>query len=158
MELTGRDVAMLPARVSVGATLLQHGIPKVRAGSNEQAGAFFEQLGLRPGRRWAWLAGAAEIAAGVSLVLGIATRLGALAVLGTQAVAVSRVHWPKGFDNMKGGWEFNALIIATALGLLLGGPGTLSVHEALERRVRGGGRWLLQPRRRAGLRLTKLLR
>jgi putative oxidoreductase len=138
--------------------MLKHGLPKVRGEGNAQAGAFFEQVGLKPGPRWARLAGAAELAAGVSLLLGIGTRLGALAVLGTQGVAVSKVHWSKGFDNMAGGWEFNALIMATALGVLLAGPGTFSLHEVLERRLQGGARWLLQPRRRAGVTFTKLLK
>ena len=158
MEMTWEDLGLVPARMSLAATLLKHGLPKIRTEGNAQAGAFFEQLGLRPGARWAWLAGAAEVAAGVSLALGIGTRLGALAVLGTQAVAVSKVHWAKGFDNLAGGWEFNALIMATALGVLLAGPGTISVHEALEHRVEGGARWLFQPRRRAALTFTKLLK
>lgn len=158
MEMTLQDFGLVPARMSLAATMIKHGLPKVRAEGNAQAGAFFEQLGLKPGTRWAWLAGAAEVAAGVSLALGIATRLGALAVLGTQAVAVSKVHWSKGFDNMAGGWEFNALIMATALGVLLAGPGQISLHEALEHRVQGGARWLFQPRRRAGLTFTKLLK
>lgn len=158
MEMTAKDLGLLPARLSLGATMLKHGLPKVRAEGNAQAGAFFEQLGLVPGRRWAWLAGAAEVAAGVSLVLGIGTRLGALAILGTQAVAVAKVHWPKGFDSTAGGWEFNALIMATALGVLLAGPGTVSVHEVVERRLQGGARWLFQPRRRAGASFAKLLK
>lgn len=158
MEMTAKDLGLVPARMSLAATMLKHGLPKVRGESNAQAGAFLEQLGFRPGRRWAWLVGAAEIAAGASLALGIATRLGALAVLGTQAVAVAKVHAPKGFDNMAGGWEFNALIMATALGVLLSGPGTVSVHEALERRLQGGARWLFRPRRAAGVGLVKLLK
>lgn len=158
MELTAKDLGLVPARLSLGATMLKHGLPKVRGEGNAQAGAFLEQLGFKPGPRWAWLAGAAELAAGASLILGIGTRLGALAVIGTQAVAISKVHWSKGFDNMAGGWEFNALIIATALGVLLAGPGTVSIHEVLEDRVRGGARWLFQPRRRTGVTLTKLLK
>ncbi len=158
MEMTAKDLGLVPARISLGATMLQHGLPKVRAEGNAQAGAFLEQLGFKPGSRWAWLAGAAEIAAGVSLILGIGTRLGALAVIGTQAVAVAKVHAPKGFDNMAGGWEFNALIMATALGVLLAGPGTLSLHEVIERRLQGGARWLLEPRRRTGVSVAKLLK
>lgn len=158
MEMTVKDLALVPARMSVGATMLKHGLPKVSAAGNAQAGAFFEQLGLRPGARWAWLAGAAEVFAGATLVLGIGTRLGALAVLGTQAVAVAKVHAAKGFDNTAGGWEFNALIMATALGVLLAGPGTVSLHEVIERRLQGGVRWLLEPRRRSGVRVLKLLK
>jgi putative oxidoreductase len=158
MEMTAKDLGLLPARMSLGATMLKHGWPKVQAEGNAQAGAFFEQLGLKPGPRWARLAGAAEVAAGLSLLLGIGTRLGALAVLGTQAVAVAKVHASKGFDNMAGGWEFNALIMATALGVLLAGPGPVSFHEVIERRLQGGPRWLFEPRRRTGVTVAKLLK
>ncbi len=158
MEMTAKDVGLVPARLSLGATMLKHGLAKVRPEGNAQSAPFFESLGFKPGGRWAWMAGAAEVLAGASLLLGIGTRIGALAVLGTQAVAVAKVHGPKGFDNMAGGWEFNALLMATALGVLIAGPGTISAHELLERRLRGHGRWLLQPRRAAGVGLTKLLR
>ncbi len=158
MEMTAKDVGLVPARMSLAATMLRHGLAKVRPEGNAQSAPFFEQLGFRPGARWAWLTGAAELLAGATLVLGIGTRIGALAVIGTQAVAVAKVHAPKGFDNMAGGWEFNALIMATALGVLLGGPGTISLHELLERRLQGGGRWLLRPRRAAGVGITKLLK
>lgn len=158
MEMTAKDLGLLPARLSLGATMLNHGIPKLRTESRAQATPFFESLGFKPGGTWLALTGAAEVFAGASLILGIGTRLGALAVLATQAVAVAKVHAPKGFDNMAGGWEFNALVMATALGVLLAGPGTISVHELLERRIQGGARWLLEPRRRTGVGIAKLLK
>lgn len=157
MEMTAKDVGLIPARMSLAATMLNHGLAKVRPEGSARSAPFFEQLGFRPGARWARLTGAAEVLAGATLLLGIGTRIGALAVLGTQAVAVAKVHAPKGFDNMAGGWEFNALIMATALGVLLAGPGTVSLHEVLERRLRGRGWWSFQPRRAVGVGLTKLL-
>ena len=158
MEMTAKDLGLIPARLSLAATMLNHGLAKVRPEGSAASAPFFEQLGFRPGARWAFLAGAAELLAGATLALGIATRIGALAVLGTQAVAVAKVHGPKGFDNMGGGWEFNALIMATALGVLVAGPGTVSLHEVLERRLQGRGRWLFQPRRAAAVGVTKLLK
>lgn len=158
MEMTAKDLGLLPARMSLGATMLKHGMPKLRSETRAQSVPFFEQLGFKPGATWVALTGAAEVFAGASLLLGVGTRLAAVAVLATQAVAVAKVHAPKGFDNMAGGWEFNALIMATALGVLLAGPGTLSVHELVERRLQGGARWLLEPRRRTGVRVAKLLK
>jgi putative oxidoreductase len=148
----------VPVRMSLGATMLYHGAAKLRGDGAAQAAGFFEQLGFRPGRRWAAAAGVAEVFAGATTMLGVATRLGALAVIATQAVAIAKVHRTKGFDNMAGGWEFNALLIAAALGLLAAGPGAASVHEAVERRLEGGARWLFQPRRRTGVRIAKLLK
>jgi putative oxidoreductase len=147
-----RDLGLLPARLSLAATMLHHGAAKLGAAGREQTGQFFEQLGFKPGPRWAALVGAAEFFAGMSLALGVATRLGALAVLATQATAVAKVHAPKGFDNMRGGFEFNALIMATALGVLLAGPGEVSVHGLVERRLRGGAGHLLPAWRRLALR------
>jgi putative oxidoreductase len=158
MGMAAKDLGLLPVRMSLGATMLYHGAAKLRGEGAAQAGAFFEQLGLRPGRTWAQLAGLAELFAGATALLGIGTRLGALAVIATQATAIAKVHAGKGFDNTAGGWEFNALLIAAACGLLVAGPGDASVHEAVERRLEGGVRWLLQPRRRTGVRLAKLLK
>jgi putative oxidoreductase len=158
IEMGAKDVGLLPVRLSLGASMLYHGAAKLRSEGARETAAFFEQLGIRPGRTWAGLAGIAEVAAGATTILGLATRVGALAVLATQAVAVLKVHRGKGFDVGKGGWEFNALLMAAALGLLLSGPGTASVHEVAERRLEGGLRSLLAPRRRARVRWAKLLK
>jgi putative oxidoreductase len=156
--VTLKDVGLLPVRMSLGATMLYHGAAKLRSESAAGAAGFFEQLGLRPAHTWVRLAGIAEVAGGASAILGLGTRLFSLAVIATQAVAIAKVHASKGFDNTAGGYEFNLLLIAAAIGLLVSGPGNASVHEVVERRIAGGARWLFQPRRRAGVRLAKLLK
>ncbi|MFP2960674.1 DoxX family protein [Myxococcus sp. 1LA] len=145
-----KAAALLPPRLSLGSTMVVHGIAKLRPEGTEQHAGFFEQLGLKPGKRWVIATGVAELLAGVSSILGIATRPAALAVLVTQAVAVAKVHGSKGFDNTKGGFEFNLALGAIALGLLLRGPGPISVHSAIERRVKRKElrRFRLLPRQR----------
>jgi putative oxidoreductase len=168
--MTARDLGLVPARMSLAATMLKHGLPKLQGEGRAQTAGFMEQIGFKPGARWATLVGVAEVFAGASVGLGVATRLGALAVLVTQGVAIAKVHAPKGFDNMAGGWEFNALLVATALGVLLAGPGEVSVHGLLrrgvdgrERRLERGARWLaagsrwLAPRRGVAAGITRLL-
>jgi putative oxidoreductase len=156
--LTAKDVGLVPIRMSLGATMLYHGAAKLRGDGAAQTAGYFEQLGFRPGRTWAQLTGLAEVVAGATAILGLGTRLGALAVIATQSMAIAKVHAAKGFDNTAGGYEFNVLLIAAAVGLLVAGPGGASVHELVERRLQGGFRWLLEPRRRTGVRLTKLLK
>jgi putative oxidoreductase len=158
MEMTAKDLGLVPLRLSLGATMLYHGTGKLRGDGAEQAAGYFEQLGFKPGRTWSQLTALAEVLGGATAILGFGTRIGALAVIVTQAVAIAKVHSKKGFDTTAGGYEFNMLLIAAALGLLLAGPGRASVHEVVERRLQGGFRWLLEPRRRAGVRLTKLLK
>lgn len=131
-----KAAAPLPVRLSLGSTMVAHGMSKLRKDGLEQMTGFFEQLGFKPGKPWVVATGVTELLAGVSAILGIGTRLTALGVLVTQAVAITKVHAPKGFDNTKGGYEFNLALCAMALGLLLRGPGRVSVHSAVERRVK----------------------
>jgi putative oxidoreductase len=120
----------------------------------------FESMGFRPGTAWVKLTGLAEVLGGATSILGIGTRVGALAVLATQAVAVAKVHAPKGFSNMNGGFEFNLALMGMALALLTAGPGRMSAHELIERRLEHGWRpWAFAPRRQAGaLGFVKLLK
>ncbi len=157
--VSAKELSLVPARGALGATMLYHGASKLRGEGPKQSAPWFESLGFRPGERWAMLTGLAEVFGGATAILGIGTRIGALAVLATQGVAVWKVHAGKGFSNMQGGYEFNLLLMAAALGLFLAGPGTLSAHELVERRLEGPAGWLrrrTRPRRAA--RLARLLR
>jgi putative oxidoreductase len=158
MTMTAKELAFVPARASLGATMLYHGAQKLRRDGLQETAGMFEGLGIRPGRTWASLTGLAEVFAGASAILGLGTRLGALAVLVTQGVAIAKVHRGKGFSNSAGGWEFNAALMAVALALLVAGPGTYSAHEAVERRLDRGWRGRLFPRRRRAVTLAKLVK
>jgi putative oxidoreductase len=134
-RVTKKDAALVPVRGALGATMLYHRASKLRGEGPAQTGAMMEQLGFSPGHAWGKLAAAAEVLAGATSLLGIATRIGAAAVIATQAVAIAKVHGPKGFSNLGGGYEYNLALTAIALGLLVAGPGALSLHEVVERRV-----------------------
>ena len=149
----------LPLRATLGSTMLYHGISKLKPEGLEQTSRFFESLGLEPARPLALATAWTETLADVLSVLGIGTRVAALSILATQAVAIAKVHASKGFDNTKGGYEFNLALIGSALTLLLRGPGSVSVHSALESRVkrRELRRFKLLPRQRSRSRLLDLL-
>src|SRR5207253_10045420 len=76
---------------------------------------------------------------GFASLLGFLTRPAALAVLVTQLVAIAKVNGKKGFDITKGGFEYNLVLIAIAVGLLVSGPGGFSLHEVLEHLAEGRG-------------------
>jgi putative oxidoreductase len=154
-----RANAILPSRLSLGASMLYHGASKLLPERHEQAVGFFEQIGFRPGRPYVLAVGWTELVSGALCIVGIGTRVTSLAILATQAVAISRVHAPHGFDASRQGYEFNLSLMATALGLLLAGPGRFSLHSRLERRLKRRelwrGRWLA--RQRTGSRLLDAL-
>lgn len=155
-----KELALIPPRAALGASMVYHGVGKLRGGAPEHVGQFFESIGLRPGKSMALAAGIAEVFGGVGAILGLWTRPAALAVLVTQAVAVTKVHAKNGFDISKGGFEYNIALMCIAAALLIAGPGVFSAHEGLERLVEGRGpkRVLRRVRPSPLLRLIKLLK
>jgi putative oxidoreductase len=141
---TGFDAGMLLLRLVVGLTMAAHGAQKLFGsfGGPGLAGTahFLEQMGFRPGELHALLSGGAEFGGGLLLALGLLTPLGAAAVTGSMLAAIATVTWQNGFISAKGGYEYNLVLIASALAVAFAGPGRLSVDEALGWRL-SGWRW-----------------
>jgi putative oxidoreductase len=136
----------LVARMTIGLLFVGHGAQKLfgwfGGGGPEGTGQFFEQLGLRPGRRWALASGAAEAGGGLLFALGAATPLGAAAVSGSMITAIKTVHWEKGVWVSAGGYEYNLVLLVAVFGLTENGPGQWSIDGALGRSRWGTG-WAL---------------
>jgi putative oxidoreductase len=135
------------ARGTIGGLFVAHGAQKLFGWFGgygpEGTGQFFESLGLRPGKRNAIAAGAAETAGGAMLALGLLTPLAAAMVFGTMATAVRKVHGSRGVWATEGGWEYNAVMMAAVLAITDAGPGDLSVDAAAFGRERWGSGWAL---------------
>ncbi len=137
------DLGLVVLRLVVGLTLAAHGTQKLFGwfGGYGLAGTggFLEQLGFRPGKRAALMAGLAETAGGLLLAAGAATPLAATLIVGVMTVAIVTVHRPKGFFNHNGGYEYPTVLAVTALSVVLTGPGRLSVDAALGHEYAGIG-------------------
>ena len=72
-----------------------------------------------------------ELAAGFLFLLGLLTPLAGLLVLATMAVAIAKVHGPKGFFVQNGGYEYNLVLIIAALAVAAMGPGRFSLDYVL---------------------------
>src|SRR5438094_9400856 len=129
------DLGLLALRLTLGAVFLAHGAQKsVGAfGGPGFAGAtgFIGSIGFRPARLWTALAVGGELAAGLLFVLGLWTPLAGLLVLGTLAVAIAKVHGPKGFFNQNGGYGYQPVLIIPALVVVALGAGALSLDHLL---------------------------
>ena len=103
--LTPHGIALL--RISLGVMTLAHGLLKVFVFTIPGTVGYFESLGL-PGVL-AYAVIAAELAGGLALILGIQTRLVALALV-PVLVGATITHAGNGwlFSNPNGGWEFPA--------------------------------------------------
>ncbi len=128
------DLALFILRCGIGAVMLAHGINHIIGGGRIPGVAkWFASLGMRRPLLQAWLASLTEVAAGVSLVLGLLTPLGAAGVVGTMAVAWIINHRTNGFFIFRPGegWEYvmTLLLCGIALGTL--GAGDWSLDEAM---------------------------
>lgn len=87
---------------------------------------FFEQVGMRPGKRNAILAGAAETAGGAMLAAGVATPLAASALTATMATAIWKVHRPNGPWVGQNGYEYNLVLMAAVFAITADRKGALA--------------------------------
>jgi putative oxidoreductase len=138
----GMDIGLLLVRLVVGTTLAAHGAQKLFGWFGgpglSGAGAGFEALGFRPGRRHALTAGAVEIAGGLLLAIGLATPLAAAIVASVMIVAAVSAHLPRGFFAQDGGFEYNLVLGVAGLAPAFTGPGALSADAVLGWQVAGG--------------------
>lgn len=119
-------------RIALGAVLVSHGSQKLFGafgGGIEGTAQGMHQMGFRPGRRNAVLAGIGEAGSGAALALGLATPIAGAGAATTMGVA-SSVHTPNGFFNADGGFEFPAFLGFSAAMFALGGPGPVSLDHA----------------------------
>jgi putative oxidoreductase len=137
------DLGRTMLRAVVGPLMIGHGTQKLFGWCGghgvEGTGGFFESLGLRPGRRHATAAGAAETAGGTLVTLGALTPLASTLVSSVMITAIRKVHISKGPWATSGGYEYNVVMIAALAALTETGPGRPSVDAAIAPWLRGRG-------------------
>ena len=135
------EFGLLVIRVALGLTLAAHGAQKLfgwfGGGGVAGTGGFFEQLGFRPGKAMAVMAGLGEALGGLGIAFGLLTPFAAALVIAVMAVAIVSVHLEKGFFSTNGGYEFPLLNALVAFGLVFIGPGSLSFDGVLGLKLAG---------------------
>lgn len=134
------DFGALALRGVIGPLFVGHGTQKLfgwfGGHGPDGTGAFFESLGLRPGRRHALAAGATETVGGALLTAGVLTPVATSALTATMVTAIRKVHAPKGPWVTEGGWEYSAVLIG-ALTALAARKGPASAALSLGAGVAG---------------------
>lgn len=115
--------AALLLRLGLGALFIAHGLLKVFVFTIPGTVAYFESIGY-PGVL-AYAVIAAELIGGAMLILGIAPRIVAVALIPLM-IGATLQHIPNGwlFSSPKGGWEFPAFwtVLLVVQALLGSGP------------------------------------
>ncbi len=126
-----QPLALLVMRVALGVIFVAHGWQKAFGMQG------VERMVSGLGFPW-WMAfvlTAAELAGGILVLLGLLTRLGALAICIDMGVAITKVHWAHGLKGPQG-FEFPLACAAIAFALLFFGAGPIALDSVL---FRGGG-------------------
>lgn len=136
-------ITRLLLRLTLGGLFVGHGMQKLKGwfgghGLDATAG-MFEHLGLRPGRRNAIAAGAAEAGGGAAMALGLATPFAAASLIGAMLTAIYRVHLKNGPWNTDRGYEYNLVLILAAALIAELGPGPVSADHLLGTEKSGPG-------------------
>ena len=128
-----KDTALLILRVITGTVLIHHGFEKL-ANIENFADAFVRPLHLPFPIFLSYIAAFSEIGGSWLLILGLATRFGALAIVGTISVAIYHALVTSGFNIFL--LELLLLYFASATSIALTGPGDFSIDEVIIRVLR----------------------
>ena len=128
-----KDAALLILRVITGTVLIHHGFEKL-ANIENFADAFVRPLHLPFPIFLSYVAAFSEIGGSWLLILGLATRFGALAIVGTISVAIYHALVTSGFNIFL--LELLLLYFASATSIALTGPGDFSIDEVIIRVLR----------------------
>lgn len=136
-------LAKFVLRATVGGTIMAHGLQKLNGsfGGSGLAGTekTMESLGLHPPKSQAWAAALSETVGGALTAAGLLSPLGPSMIIGSQVVAMNKVHQKNGFWAHKGGYEYNLTLMAAAFALSELGPGGFSLDRLFGKRRSGFG-------------------
>jgi putative oxidoreductase len=120
--------AALLLRVTLGALFLAHAALKLFVFTPAGTAGFFGSVGLPPALAYVTIV--AEVIGGFALILGLWTRVIAIALTPILFGAIFAVHGAAGFffNNPNGGWEYPAFWIVVLVAQALLGDGAYAVR------------------------------
>ena len=121
------DFAPLFIRIGVAAVFVVHGYPKLFTQFSGTV-QFFESISLKPAKFWVVVVGVVEFFGGLAVALGFLTQLAALLIAVDMVGATVLVKFKQRFV---GGWEFDFVLLTSAVALMLIGAGPFSIDRFL---------------------------
>ncbi|MGD0880894.1 MAG: DoxX family protein [Acidimicrobiales bacterium] len=132
---TSWNIAVLILRLTLGGMILAHGTNKIFGGGRiPGTAAWFESIGMKPGKLNAWAAALTEVGCGVLLILGLLTPLACAGLVALMVVAIVTVHRKNGFFVFNPGQGIEYCLVIALVAIALGGlgAGRWSLDHALK--------------------------
>lgn len=121
------DTGLFILRIAIGIIFLYHGVPKLKNPKAMAAMMGMPNMAMGP-----VLLGLVEILSALGLVLGFLVQLSALllGVVMVGAIFMKVTKWRVPFGAMdKTGWEFDLILLAANLAVLLSGGGSVAIQQ-----------------------------
>jgi len=116
-------------RIGLAIVFIAHGYSKLFKKENFLGTAqFFESINIKPAKFWVLVVGITEFLGGILLLAGFFTQLVALLLAFDMLIAILKVNFKKG---LVGGYEFELILLLSALALVVLGPGAFSIDLPL---------------------------
>lgn len=126
-----RDLAVLVARVAVGAVFIAHGWQKFTEWGLSGTAAAFAEMGIPLPTVSAWFAAVVELVGGATLVAGLAVPVAGVLLALNMAGAFVLVHLGNGVFVTANGFELVLTLGAASLLLAAVGAGRFSLDRLI---------------------------
>ena len=114
-------------RASIGVIFLVHSLKKFDPSWQE----WLIGIGIPPEMQLP--IALAEFIGGVFLIVGLLTRITGIVFSVILLGAIFHIRWEKGFFVSQGGWEFDLIMLAAALSIIVIGAGKISIAHVIKR-------------------------
>ena len=121
------DITYWGIRASIGAIFIVHSLKKFDPSWQE----WLISIGIPPEMQLP--IALAEFIGGIFLIAGVLTRITGVVFSVILLGAIFHIRWENGFFVSKGGWEWDLVMLAAMLAVIVTGPGRASIAHLVKK-------------------------
>jgi len=121
------DITHWGLRASIGAIFIVHSLKKFDPSWQE----WLTSIGMPPEMQLP--IALAEFIGGILLIVGVLTRVTGSIFTVILLGAIFHIRWENGFFVSQGGWEWDLVMLAVVLAIIVAGPGRISISHLVKR-------------------------
>ena len=121
------DITHWGIRASIGAIFIIHSLKKFDPSWQE----WLMSIGMPPEMQLP--IALAEFIGGILLIIGALTRVTGSVFAVILLGAIFHIRWENGFFVSQGGWEWDLVMLAAVLAIIVAGPGRISISHLVKK-------------------------
>ena len=121
------DITHWGIRASIGVIFIIHSLKKFDPSWQE----WLMSIGMPPEMQLP--IALAEFIGGILLIIGVLTRVTGSVFAVILLGAIFHIRWENGFFVSQGGWEWDLVMLAAVLSIIVAGPGRISISHLVKK-------------------------